>query len=73
MYTAVRQTYITVLSKIKQLVIAKVTVYIDRELEKAIRIAAIEDEKKFGQWVSEAFQEKLDRRKRVDKETKPKK
>jgi hypothetical protein len=55
------------------LVIAKVTVYIDRELEKAIRIAAIEDEKKFGQWVSEAFQEKLDRRKRVDKEAKPKK
>jgi predicted HicB family RNase H-like nuclease len=55
------------------LVIAKVTVYIDRELEKAIRIAAIEDEKKFGKWVSEAFQEKLDRRKRVDKETKPKK
>jgi hypothetical protein len=47
------------------LVIAKVTVYIDRELEKAIRIAAIEDEKKFGEWVSEAFQEKLDRRKQV--------
>jgi predicted HicB family RNase H-like nuclease len=48
---------------------AKVTIYIDPELEKSIRIAAIQDEKRFGTWVEEAFEDRLDKRRKERKKS----
>jgi predicted HicB family RNase H-like nuclease len=48
---------------------AKVTIYIDPELEKLVRIAAIQDEKRFGTWVEEAFQDRLDKRRKERKKS----
>jgi len=43
--------------------------HIDPELEKSFRIAAIQDEKRFGTWVEEAFRDKLDKRRKEKKKS----
>ena len=48
---------------------AKVTIYIDPEIEKSVRIAAIQDEKRFGAWVEEGFRDKLDKRRKEKKKS----
>jgi hypothetical protein len=47
----------------------KRTIYIDHEIDKQMRVAAIEDDKFYGQYAEETFRLFLDKRRKEKKST----
>jgi hypothetical protein len=47
----------------------KRTIYIDSEIDKQMRVAAVEDDKFYGQYAEEAFRLFLDKRRKEKKST----
>jgi hypothetical protein len=47
----------------------KRTIYIDSDIDKQMRIAAVEDDKFYGQYAEEAFRLFLDKRRKEKKST----
>ncbi|HYA84366.1 MAG TPA: hypothetical protein VEH06_13090 [Candidatus Bathyarchaeia archaeon] len=48
----------------------KRTIYIDHEIDKQMRVAAVEDDKFYGEYAEEAFRLFLDKRRKEKKGTK---
>ena len=47
----------------------KRTIYIDQEIDKQMRVAAVEDDKFYGEYAEEAFRLFLDKRRKEKKST----